>query len=674
MARLVRVFWLGPLLTGGLLIAGGWSANLLHGSAPSPPPDPVEGAPQQQRSHPPEPVRAAVPALTSAPSAAGARDGAALAQGAARHPPPKATPSPTAAGHQLQAAGRPPAGGAAPSAPQQHAGRGKDRSQKGTAKHSKPLLPKPKVFSGVKLEAGEKRADCPLPQRHPFTMHRTMHGNLAVFPSAQGRVARSAAQYESWWCSQWSDRGCGFSHAYTKQPPPGEGYNLSYTIGHPPHDVGSLPHGAGGVPAAFDDWKTLVVGGSPAHPSAKMLSAITAHPGSFVQESHKLLGPFRPSVRRGDATAGCARTLERALLWPHYVDAWAERNFAHFLGDVWHWLFQLVDRYSGGSAAQVGLLPVVFFPANSSERVSTFPRATGLPDVVRAAAPGLTAAGALGAGRTCVRELIVDCPAPNVFRPYGAFQRHLALTRQWSFAPRPPEHPGSPLMVLLLRRPGGSRVLQNPQQVSDIARSKGWCVQALRSDRTPLPRLISALQNADSLAAAHGAELAMMTFLRNASIVIEVVPELYADGDGYYVEQARAGGLTLLRWRLITRALKYWGKKVKCNETGHLAPFGGRCWCLVPYSSKSVRPWGVFRHRGTTGFVEFPAESWAEVVRVATDSLPFRPKSSTCPSPPQAVERDTGVADVMDSATLQKFMHGLLCNDTILKYPAWTQA
>eukprot|EP01062_Namystynia_karyoxenos_P068102 TRINITY_DN6238_c0_g3_i1.p1 TRINITY_DN6238_c0_g3~~TRINITY_DN6238_c0_g3_i1.p1 ORF type:complete len:877 (+),score=203.00 TRINITY_DN6238_c0_g3_i1:111-2741(+) len=518
----------------------------------------------------------------------------------------------------------------------------------------------------------EKHRDCPSGLRHPFTAHSTQHGVVALFPSNQGRQTRSLIQRESWWCSPWSDRGCGFSHAYTKQPPPDEEYKPFFFGRTAPHAVARLPHRAGGIPAAFDDWKTLVVGGNRSHPSARMLSAFVSHPGSFVHEKNKMVGHHHPTVVRGDASTGCRRTLAYALLWPLYVRPWAEHNYAHFLGDVWHWLFQLVDLY--GRRTGLGPeLPVIFFPENSTDRLSTFPRKTGFPAMVlRDIAPMLVAAGQLGEGRSCVRELFVDCPVPSVFRPYGAFQQHLTRRYGWIFTPHPADRQQNPVMLLLLRRPGGSRVLQNPQQVTDIAHEKGWCVRALRSDRARLSDIIEALQGSDALAAAHGAELAFMTFLRNASIVIEAIPELYADYDGYYVEQARAGALTLLRWRLPPSSVTYWGNQVPCTREGNRGPLGhSPCWCLVQWKPNVVLEWDVWRHRGMAGFVHFPAPTWTEVVRMAGESLPFPPPNSTCPGGAPNIYRLTGVPEITGTAMLHNHTRALRCSAKIF-YPHWT--
>eukprot|EP01062_Namystynia_karyoxenos_P009587 TRINITY_DN1338_c1_g1_i5.p1 TRINITY_DN1338_c1_g1~~TRINITY_DN1338_c1_g1_i5.p1 ORF type:complete len:613 (+),score=151.13 TRINITY_DN1338_c1_g1_i5:61-1899(+) len=505
------------------------------------------------------------------------------------------------------------------------------------------------------------KPDCPPSMRYPVDIHDGPAGALNIFRSPQGRRPRLPLARTASWCSPWSDRGCGYSHAYTKQPPAGKNWPYSH-IRHAPHRAGELPHGRGGVPAAFDDWRTLLVGGDPGHPSAACVAAFVNHTGSFARAKHPLMGGTPAVVRHAADLGGCARTIPAALLLPLYVQPWPERNYGHFLGDVWHWLFQLLHLYGERFPG----LPVVWFPANDTARLSTFPTAVGYPQLVPDVAGDLRASGKLGPGRTCVGQLIADCPAPNVLTPYDAFQRHLARRYGWSFTPRPANHSAHPSMLLLLRRPGGSRVLRNPQEVAAVAHAEGMCVSAVRPDRMRLSELISALQGADVLAAVHGAEIAAMTFLRNASVVVEAVPDIYADGDGFFVAQQAAGGLSLVRWRIPISTLHYWGNEERCNQAGRRGT--GACVCLIPWR-KGIKLWDFFRHRGTRGYVQLPSGGWREVVRAARDLLPWDSPGGPCTAGPVPnVSQSTGIRDIADGAELTRHLHGLRCGEHLI-YP-----
>eukprot|EP01065_Artemidia_motanka_P000132 TRINITY_DN10044_c0_g2_i1.p1 TRINITY_DN10044_c0_g2~~TRINITY_DN10044_c0_g2_i1.p1 ORF type:complete len:640 (+),score=88.99 TRINITY_DN10044_c0_g2_i1:121-2040(+) len=552
--------------------------------------------------------------------------------------------------------------------PEQHKGSGvvaraaeKQTSSEQPPRRSSGRVRKRRVSKRDVFKSQEKASNCPLIQRYPFDAHSTANGEMYVYLSPQGRALRREPLRRSWWCAPWLDRGCGYSHAYTRQPPNDTDYVVSHTY-WPNHKTEVLPHMRGGIPAAFDDWKSMVVGPDEGNPSSAMLKTFQAHSNSFTSPDNQLVGHFNATVKQGDPTTGCARVIPAAVFVPLYVWSWAEHNLAHFIGDVWHFLFQLFDLYR--SKGDGSSLPMVFFPQNSTSRLATFALEKGLPDVVMEAVPGLVASGKLGEGRTCVKELIVDCPVPNILSRYDRFQAHLMKHRGWSFTPRmrTDSDTGHGQMLLLMRRVGGSRVLLNPQEVVDTAQSEGWCVRVLRSDVTHMSVITQVLQNSDALAAVHGAELAFMIFMRNASVVIEAVPRMYSEYDGFYVEQARAGGLSLLRWYMPKTSLVYWGRHARCKH-----PKVAHCLCLLPWSSRESSVWPLFRHRGTRGLVSFHLEGWRQVAQMAREVMPWEAESSVCPRTAPNVFNITGVPDVQQNQ-MRMYTHGALC-DGKLNYP-----
>eukprot|EP00756_Hemistasia_phaeocysticola_P065002 Hpha_TRINITY_DN8220_c0_g2::TRINITY_DN8220_c0_g2_i2::g.111882::m.111882 len=355
---------------------------------------------------------------------------------------------------------------------------------------------------------------------------------------------------------------------------------------------------------------------------------------------------------------------------PLYVNPWSEGNLAHFIGDLWHLFFQVNDLYREKLGED---LPMIFFPQNNTRRLEAFPRLAGLPpDLMNKAVPGLIASGRLGKGRTCVRELFVDCPTPNVLSRYDRFQAHLSKHYKWSFEPRtaPPSGETHPQMLLLARRPAGSRVLRNPQGIMDTAKAVGWCGDILRSDQAKQSEICKVLQRADLLVAVHGAELAAMVFMRQGSIVVEGVPDAYADHDGFYAEQARAGKITLLRWHIDDDRIRYWGKQKRCKNKA----IREKCKrCMVPWKKKdgvndrNTTLWPIFRLRATRSLLKFNILPWDAIARLAYKLLPYDAPDTPCPREPPSVELLTGLPEV-SSNKLRRFSRAALCGDDFI-YP-----
>ena len=166
----------------------------------------------------------------------------------------------------------------------------------------------------------------------------------------------------------------------------------------------------------------------------------------------------------------------------------------------------------------------------------------------------------LGAGM-CFRHAVFDCPAADSMRPIAPFQRWLAAAKRLSFAPLPVPPPvpaagtasgaaGTALrLTLLMRCPGGSRYLAGHEEMRRVARQEGFVV----ATPPPVPiflqmtALVTVLQRTHVLAGVHGSELAPMLFMPNGSVVVEIVPQEFRYHDAWYVGQAAASGLHLLR-------------------------------------------------------------------------------------------------------------------------------
>eukprot|EP01065_Artemidia_motanka_P040792 TRINITY_DN5181_c0_g1_i2.p1 TRINITY_DN5181_c0_g1~~TRINITY_DN5181_c0_g1_i2.p1 ORF type:complete len:662 (+),score=144.42 TRINITY_DN5181_c0_g1_i2:70-1986(+) len=424
----------------------------------------------------------------------------------------------------------------------------------------------------------------------------------------QGNVTSNAS------CVPHSNRHCGFSHAY---------FNRPLTEHKDPSRPIALPHHAGGVPATLVKWDVLEVhvGETSPHAAVRVISAVAAY---------SLIRKHKATVAHRNRTIRCSATLDKALLFPLSVHPqWQEKNLAHFIGDVWHWLFQLGREYPIRGSHPI---PVIMFPVRTLAVASAYAARHGMPSLVRDVAPGLVASADVRPG-TCFRQLYANCPAPSTLRPMADMHTFMSQKYGWSFTPRTCGTMGScrANFTLAMRRAAGTRAVANPLEVLRMSAAVGFCAHTVRFEGMTLRQVADTLQHTDVLLAMHGAEHAAMSFMRVGSVVIEAVPQWYADEDAFYIAQANAGGLSLLRWRLSGSGLV-----VYHNGLG----FGLPCKWL-----RTVGTWSIFQHRSLPSLVHLPPAEYAPVLEAARSLLPWTPPSSPCPQPIPAVADDQQCGD-----------------------------
>lgn len=312
---------------------------------------------------------------------------------------------------------------------------------------------------------------------------------------------------------------------------------------------------------------------------------------------------------------------------------WMATNLGHYLGDVAHWAAGLRALYPPPPGARP--LPLLLFPSRDMAPLSTFPTSAGLQELLHTAAP-FVASGEVAPG-SCWRNVIVDCPAAGAFGHGGALQRALSRALRIAYTPRAPAGatPQRASLLLALRRGGGSRAVANPAELLHVARVAGLCATPLRAVVASLRSAVAAAAGADVLAGAHGADLSLMSFMRNGSVVVELVPEPIAPLDAFYVAQAE-GGLTLLRWLLPTAEHVRWWWNETPPRANHFRASAGRgsqsrrVPCVMGHSST----WPLAQLRGTPSVMLPPIEGWKEVVAEARRRLPWPTHGDACPAAP----------------------------------------
>eukprot|EP00756_Hemistasia_phaeocysticola_P065835 Hpha_TRINITY_DN881_c0_g2::TRINITY_DN881_c0_g2_i1::g.195013::m.195013 len=236
------------------------------------------------------------------------------------------------------------------------------------------------------------------------------------------------------------------------------------------------------------------------------------------------------------------------LEWPDLT----RDNFAHWFHDMFFPLFMKIMQVVGieGMPTSQGTLKgdgyVVVVPEQDFQKALK----GGMSWLLEILAPNRTEPHP----GLCLEQAYFDCPATATMKPTFQLQQWLAGVG-WSYAPLPV--PARPLLVMMLRLPGGSRFIGNWQELERVAIEEGWDVKVPLDPRKKMvannattlrEEIIPAYRNAHCVMGFHGSELALMPLMRNRSVVIEICPRDYRYLDNWYVEQAEAQGLRLLRW------------------------------------------------------------------------------------------------------------------------------
>eukprot|EP01062_Namystynia_karyoxenos_P073306 TRINITY_DN70114_c0_g1_i1.p1 TRINITY_DN70114_c0_g1~~TRINITY_DN70114_c0_g1_i1.p1 ORF type:complete len:671 (+),score=155.47 TRINITY_DN70114_c0_g1_i1:72-2015(+) len=168
---------------------------------------------------------------------------------------------------------------------------------------------------------------------------------------------------------------------------------------------------------------------------------------------------------------------------------------------------------------------------------------------------------------SCFARAVFDCPAANEMRPTRPLQIWLSRKAGFSFAPLPARDT-APNLALMLRRPGGSRFLSNWVTLTAAARGAGWNVTIPVDPKSKdgfvwkrMHEILPLMQRTHCIAGIHGTELTPMLFMPNGSVVIEMLAVYFRYLDGWYIRQAEASGLHLVRYVLGNGSVAYadWG-------------------------------------------------------------------------------------------------------------------
>eukprot|EP01065_Artemidia_motanka_P000970 TRINITY_DN10455_c0_g1_i1.p1 TRINITY_DN10455_c0_g1~~TRINITY_DN10455_c0_g1_i1.p1 ORF type:complete len:525 (+),score=70.76 TRINITY_DN10455_c0_g1_i1:138-1712(+) len=193
----------------------------------------------------------------------------------------------------------------------------------------------------------------------------------------------------------------------------------------------------------------------------------------------------------------------------------------------------------------------------ATEFVSLLPDFLGMPWIADATAVELPREACLNVTIACPWR---HCPTPKYLASImPLYQRWLARKYQYSYTPPAPS--ARRRLLLMVRKPGGTRYIENHPALAAAAEQAGWIVDTVHvwRARKAYGNLSALLQSADVVASMHGADIALaLILLRQGTVAIEVLLSHAFLEDPFYVFQGAGAGVHVLRWAIPPSAVPQW--------------------------------------------------------------------------------------------------------------------
>ena len=174
----------------------------------------------------------------------------------------------------------------------------------------------------------------------------------------------------------------------------------------------------------------------------------------------------------------------------------------------------------------------------------------------------LTAAPRFASNDTvCIERFFVGCPQPMHCPAPKYVQSVMPLMRSWlqqygglQYGRLLPDQKNN--LVIINRKPGGTRYIANTNDLVAIAAAEGWnSFVSVGSYNL----MLTHIQQASLTASFHGADLALaMLFKRDFSAIIEILLNQGRREDPWYLYQANGASLKIIRWILHHTQVPEW--------------------------------------------------------------------------------------------------------------------
>eukprot|EP01062_Namystynia_karyoxenos_P052534 TRINITY_DN42103_c0_g1_i1.p1 TRINITY_DN42103_c0_g1~~TRINITY_DN42103_c0_g1_i1.p1 ORF type:complete len:720 (+),score=94.87 TRINITY_DN42103_c0_g1_i1:55-2160(+) len=287
-----------------------------------------------------------------------------------------------------------------------------------------------------------------------------------------------------------------------------------------------------------------------------------------------------------------------------------------------HWLFELVAGVAaaaeGARLAAAEQPTYIFWPQQPSqwEAATALPRRAG--GVLLAALDALVSRRVVLGTGLCLEQAFWAPSAPGT--PIGSMRRELGGATRGRVPPPPvPRLPRGERrgLLLLVRRPGGSRYLANWRDLAAAAEADGWRVHApLSGGASVVDRLhavVEAAAHCELLAALHGSELALAALWRRGGFVLEICH--WPPCPDQWFAAASRGHAHFARWQLPATSV-HWG-----NTTAAITRAAG----MDVTADREAAAFELARRRPSS--VDVPISAWRTVLAFATALLSVVPPS-----------------------------------------------
>ena len=209
----------------------------------------------------------------------------------------------------------------------------------------------------------------------------------------------------------------------------------------------------------------------------------------------------------------------------------------------------------------------------------------------------------------CFKRVVFDCPTSNSMVPMEYLQRWLEKRYRMSFSPIPDVVNEKRLLLLMVRNMNSSRSIANAQEMSETAIARGWDVSVPLSpgNSSVYKRMVDLLplfQRTSLLVGLHGSELAPMIFMPRYSVVVEIIPIHFKYVDAWYLHQANASSLHLIRWSPVNSSVEYGPRTNSYTENKYFSVL----------ALNRTEEEGARRMRST---FRAPIEEWNQIIDIA---------------------------------------------------------
>ena len=310
-----------------------------------------------------------------------------------------------------------------------------------------------------------------------------------------------------------------------------------------------------------------------------------------------------------------------------------QTNIGHWLHDNYFPMFTVISRYMANMTEARHALNYRVVPFDDVY-MKGFKQSWAVGPLAHLLEALLPRRSKLYVKGKCYAQAVFDCAPANSMEPMQPLHRWLRNVHKMDFMPLlnrktahawssgTLDHPNN--MLLMLRKRGTARFIDNYRDMVDTATGLGWNVTVpLNPDAgngTITHRMLDVLEHLQTCALMvgfHGNELATMFFMPRGSVVVEIVSVYFRYLDAWYIRQAKASSLHLVRWTPSNESISF-GPRWRWEEVYMKASAHDRRFFADRASTGEVYEYGA---RAMRSSLVANIEEWRALLRLASSLL-----------------------------------------------------